>query len=379
MQTISTHFHYALLEAWAERRTSIIRLLQFIGITFILGFAFNSAFQTPDFDKVEIGYVSADLGPGGQEYLDELTGTDGFDELATFTEVDNFEDGRKLVQSGEIGALIHLGDDFTETLEDTDATTDVSVYSMEYSGFNYIVVQAIVDGFNNGANATWAIQSIGEHLPADSTALTDSAIDETSVSDIREMTGMTYYAVGMLLFLVLFGAEFGSFGISKEFLGTMHSRTYLAPQRTWHLVVGKLSAYSLVVMLQAIIFMIVTGIVLQVDWFVNLPLILLTVYVFGALSIALGMAVMMITRDMKKTTTIIQALVIGFTFLGGGFIATDFYGSEMISPNYYAREALFGALFDDAVSLSYNYVGILVGITMLLIIVSAIASRRRVA
>lgn len=379
MQTIATHFRYALLEAWAERRTSLVRLLQFIGIAFILGFAFNSAFQAPNFEKVTIGYVSEDLGEGGDTYFAQLNENEAFTDIASFREVDNFDDGQEQVQAGDLGALLFVEEDFSDRLAESEDQAPVQVFSMEYSGINYIVVRAVVDGFNSGANAAWSIQAMGEQLPADSKALSSSAIQEESLDNLRQVNGMTYYAVGMLLFLLLFGTEFGSFGISKEYLGTMQARTHLAPQRTWQLVVGKLSAYSLAVLLQGVIFMAVTGLVLGVDWLHDLPMILLIVYVFGIFAIALGMAIMMITRDMKKTTTIIQVAVLGFTFLGGGFIATDFFGAEFFSPNYYAREALFGVLYGDGVALAVQYVGILAALSVVLVGISAFASRRKVA
>jgi ABC-2 type transport system permease protein len=376
MHVIGTHFQYALRKAWAERRVTLIRLLQFIGITFILGIAFNSAFQAPDFAKVEIGYVSEDLGDGAQTYLEQLSGTAAFADVAEFTEVDSFEDGRARVESEELGALLRLGPDFTEQLATDGEQALVEVYSEEYSGINYIVVSSVVDGFNNGANAAWAVQSLGEQLAASGQS---SAIDQESIDELRAMTGIIYYSVGMLLFLLLFGAEYGSFGISQEYLGAMQSRTHLAPQKTWQMVVGKLSAYSLVTFVQGAVFMLVTGLALGVDWGRNLPLALLVVYVFGAFAISLGMAIMTITRDMKKTATIIQTVLIAFTFLGGGFIALDLFGAESISPNFYAREALFGAIFGDAIELAWRNIGILAALIVALTAISAVASRRRVA
>lgn len=376
MGTIATHFRYALLEAWAERRTVLIRLLQFVAISLILGFAFNSAFQSPDFDKVSIGYVSDDIGTGGETYFDQLSSNEAFREVAEFHEVDDFEQGRERVQSGELGALLYAGEDFSTTLEGDDHAV-VEAFTMEYSGINHIVVRAVLDGFNSGANALWAIEQVEGQMSSDISALSTSAIDDSSLNDLRKLTGMTYYAVGMLLFLLLFGTESGSFGISKEFLGTMEGRTRLAPQPMWQLFVGKLSAYSLVTFLQGIIFMALTGALLGVDWITNLPLNLLVVYVFGTFAIALGMAVMMLTMDMKKTTTILQVLIIGLTFLGGGFVAANFFGAEYLSPNFYAREALFGSLYGDATDLTLRNSGILAAAAVVLVIVSAIASRRK--
>lgn len=376
MHIIVTHFQYALLEAWAQRRIALIRLLQFIGITFILGFAFNAAFQLPDFDKVTIGYVSEDLGEGGELYLEQLSDTAAFQDVAEFTEVDSFDDGRERVQAEELGALLLLGSDFTSELDADGGQAVVEVYSQEYSGINYIVVSSVVDGFNNGANAAWAVQSLGTQIEASGQT---SAIEEDSIDDIREMTGLIYYSVGMLLFLLLFGAEYGSFGISKEYLGAMASRTHLAPQRTWQMVVGKLTAYSLVTFTQGALFMLVTGLALGVAWGTNLPLALLVVYVFGAFAIALGMAIMTVTRDMKKTTTIIQVALIGFTFLGGGFIAIDLFGAENVSPNFYAREALFGAIFSDGIDVAWQAIAILAALVVVLTGVSAVASKRRTA
>ncbi|MBX0301899.1 ABC transporter permease [Cryobacterium sp. 1639] len=374
MHIIGTHFQYALRKAWAEKKVSLIRLLQFVGITVILGVAFNSAFQTPDFEKVGIGYVSEDLGEGGATYLEQLSGTAAFQDVAEFTEVESSAAGRSLVQDEELGALLVLGENFTADLDTDGGQATVEVYSEQYSGINYIVVSSVVDGFNNGANASWAIQSLGEQLDASGQS---TAIEQQSIDDVREMTGIIYYSVGMLLFLLLFGAEYGSFGISQEYLGAMQSRTHLAPQKTWQMIVGKLSAYSLVTFVQGALFMLITGLALGVPWGDNLPLALLVVFVFGAFAISLGMAIMTVTRDMQKTTTIIQVVLIGFTFLGGGFIAIDLFGAEQISPNFYAREALFAAVFGDGLDVAWRNIGILAALIAGLTGISAIAASKR--
>lgn len=377
MRALTTHFRYALLKAWAEKRTPMLRLGLFVGITFILSTAFSSSFEKPDFDKVDVGYVSADVGKGGAEYFKRLAANEDFANVASFEAVDSFADGRRKVENGEIGALLYAPEDYTGGLTAADGHATVEVYSKKYSGIDYIVVRAVVDGFNYGANTEWAVKKLGRSLPKDGGALAEESLAVRTVSEARKMSSLTYYAVGMLLFLLLFGAEFGSFGISEEYLGALASRTRLAPQHTWQMFAGKLSAFSLVTFVQGGLYMLITGLLLGVKWGANLGPVLAVVFTFGAFAIALGMMIMLLTRDMKKTTTLIQVGLIGFTLLGGGFIATGFGAAGMASPNTYARDALFGAIFGDDLGLTGRNTGILWALTLALGVVGVLAARRR--
>lgn len=378
MRAFTTHFRYALMKAWAEKRTPLLRLGLFVGITFILSTAFSSSFEKPDFDKVAVGYVSDDLGQGGDEYFQRLRGTTAFAEVATFEAVDSFEDGRRKVADGELGALLYAAADYSDGLAG-DGHAVVRVYNEKYSGVGYIVVRAVVDGFNYGANTEWAVRSLGGSLPSGGGALAKDSIAVETVDQGRKMTSLTYYAVGMLLFLLLFGSEFGSFGVSEEYLGTLAARTRLAPQHTWQMFAGKLSAFSLVTFAQGGLYMLITGLLLGVDWGANLALTLGVVFTFGVFAIALGMMIMLLTRDMKKTTTLIQVSLIGFTLLGGGFVAVGFGAAGKVSPNTYARDALFGAVFGDDLGLARHNIGILWAVTLVLGVVGVLAAKRRTA
>ncbi|GIG70500.1 ABC transporter permease [Phytomonospora endophytica] len=376
MRILLTHFRFALLKAWAEKRTPLMRLGLFVGITFVLGTAFSSSFQQEDFGKAAVGYLSEDAGTGGDAYFQQLTATPAFAGVATFEDVASFDEGRRRVADGELAALLHVTADYSADLAAGGGHATVHVYGEKYSGVDAIIVRAVVDGFNYGANTARAVDALGETLPDG--ALTGTALDVETVGQTREMTALTYYAVGMLLFLLLFGAEFGSFGVSEEHLGALASRTRLAPQRTWQMFTGKLAAFSLVTLAQGGLYVLITGVLLDVRWG-DIPVVMLVVFSFGALAIALGMTLMLATGDMKKTTGLIQVCLIGFTFLGGGFIATGFGGAEQISPNTYARDALFGAIFGDQLATTWRNVGVLWAVVAVLGVVGVLMSRRKTA
>ncbi|WP_284753178.1 MULTISPECIES: ABC transporter permease [Curtobacterium] len=375
MNNLITHFTFALRKAWVEKRVNVLRLGQFVLATVILSFAFGSAFQTSDFEKVDIAYSLEDATPAVEAYFDQLTENEDLGALVEFHEVGDFDDGRAKVQDDDFGAFVYATTEFAEALDSDDEQATLEVYSQQYSGINYIVVSSVVDAYNSGANATWAAQQIGTQI--DPASFSTPAIEGTSVEQDRAMTSLIYYSVGMLLFLLLFATEFGSFGISDEYLGTMQARSMLAPQKQWQMILGKLSAYSVFVLAMAALYMLATSLLLKMDWGPNLGLVLLVVYTFAVLSIALGMVFMVLTRDMQRTTVLIQVVVIGFTLLAGGFIATGFGGLERISPNLYARDALFAAIFDDRIDEVWSNLGVLWVITAVLIAVCTIASSRR--
>lgn len=377
MNALSTHFIYAFKKAWADKKATLLRLGQFIIITFILSAVFGSSFKLQNFDKVKVGYTAATSSEAVNTYFEQLAGNEAIAKVVTFEKINTFDEGKKKVQDDELGALIFAPEEFEDQVMTDGKTAKLEVYSQKYSGINYIVVSSVVKAFNNGANANWAAQSIGAQL--DPSILDGNPLTEESVNPDRQMDALVYYSVAMLLFMLLFGSEYGSFGIHEEYLGTMRQRSRLARHKQWQMIVGKLAAYSLVVLFTAGVFILMSSLLFGLNWGPNLLYVLMICYLFGAFSIALGMAFMALTQDMKKTTTLIQVSTIGLTLLAGGFVATKFGGFEKISPSLYARDALFAAILNDQPDTMWRNTLILLVLTVILIVISAVASLRRKA
>ena len=229
-----TQFVYALKTVLMDIKPIVFRFGVFILMTFILGSAFNSAFSKDDLDPVKVGYVCADDGAVGEEYFARLTAIPEFEDVAEFTEVDTFAEGQQLVEDEELGALLYVDEQFSADVAATDGHGTVGVYLKKYSGINFPIISSIVDSYNSGANVAWAIQSMDRISSPPQVATNDSAIQVEEVTAAREMTGFTYYAVGMLLFMLLYGAEFGSFGgMHQDFLGAVGRRAQLTLVKPW--------------------------------------------------------------------------------------------------------------------------------------------------
>jgi putative permease len=382
MYLLLTQFLYSLKSVWMDKKPILFRLGVFVLMTFILGSAFNSSFSKNDIDPVKIGYYSQDVGDGGQEYFTQLTSIQGFEGIATFTKLESFEAGQQKVEDGELGAMLYIGKDFSDNLAADNGRGTVEVYMKKYSGINYPVVSSVVDSFNSGANTAWAVKSIGTAGGDTSSGSvgTSQGVELHDVTSSRNLTGFSYYAVGMLLFLLLYGTEYGSFGgMHEDFLGVVGKRTRLTLVKPWQQYLGKLLAFSLVPFTQGAIYIGVTSQFFGVDWGQNLPLTLAFVYIFGVLAIALGMTVMTMTRSERKTKGLLQVAILGSTFLAGGFVVAKFGPLELISPSYYAREGLFGLMFGETTRNAINYLGVLGAITVVLAALSMVSARRRLA
>ena len=378
MNLFVTQFRYALKTVWMDKRPIIFRFGVFILMTFILGSAFNSSFSKKDIAAVEIGYVSADQGKGATEYFRQLVAIPEFNGIAHFRTVDSFAAGQKLVEDGDLGALLYVDKNFSTAMAAKDGHATVGVYLKKYSGINYPIIRSVVDSYNSGANAVWAIREMGGTVPA--TAAGGKAVSLNEVSSGRDMTGFSYYAVGMLLFLLLHGAEYGSFGgMSEDFLGAVGRRARLTLLKPWQQYLGKILAFSLVTFAQGAIYVATTAAFFHVHWGQHIGLTLTAIFVFGAMAIALGTAAMTLTREEKKTKAILQVCMLGFTFLAGGFVVTSFGLAERFSPSYYAREALFTLMFGEGTQAAVRNIGIITAIAAGFAVLSMVASRRKLA
>ena len=91
----------------------------------------------------------------------------------------------------------------------------------------------------------------------------------------------------------------------------------------------------------------------------------------------LGMMLISLLRDLNKAGPLAFLLAFVFTFIAGGFIATDFGAIEHLSPSYYAKTAIFNLIYDGNPSITYTNIAVLWGIIIVMSAISIMASRRK--
>lgn len=362
-----------------EYKAVAIKLLSFILLILILGSAFTDAFEVSSLDEITVVCYNGDQGDSGKDFLDSMMKIDSIKELITFKEVSTFEEAEELVNNEEAEAVICIPDNFSEQVQTQDTANTIEVYQRKYSGISSTVIENVVESYVNGLNCAGVVYQLQGNLDGfDFTA--ESGLEEQPLTSSGKVpTSMGYYALAMLLMMMLYGAEYGCNGTAEESLGTLGDRVKLSPMKTYQQYIGKIIGLALVTFIQALVIIIFTKIVYDVDWGNNVPLLLAIIFSFSVVTTTLGAMLCILTGNESKAQSIITVLIIVFTFLAGGFVYADFSNVEHISLSYYAKSAILNMVYAGDLNVVYRNIGIMWGVTVVFIIISVFIAERKKA
>lgn len=370
--------YYSVKRIAMDTKAVVLKLVSFLFIILILGSAFSSSFEALVLDPVKILYCSDDLGEYGGAFIDELVGTKAFEDMVIFEETESFDKGEATLLDDKGDAFLYLPEDFSEMAADNDKTVDILVYTKKYSGVNKTIVENVMESYTNGMNAAFAYYKVNGNLQNFQFSLGEG-LSSKGLSKENNTTAMTYYSVSMLLMLILYGAEYGCVGAGEELIGSFGKRKKIAPVKMIGQYLGMGIGYACATFLQAVILILFTAVIYDVNWGNNIPVLLLTILVYSIMATILGAFVCICVGDMNKAAPVLSVMIIAFTFISGGFIADDFGILENFSPSYYAESSIFNLIYSNDLTVSFQNIGILCGIIVVLLALISIFVRRKEA
>lgn len=374
---ILNQIYYTVKRIFMESKAVIVKLLSFILLILILGSAFSDAFEVSSLDKITILCCNEDSGTRGEEFIESLMDIDTIKDIVSFEEADTFEEAEKKVDEELAEAVVYIPKEFSEQVEDKDKNNTIEVYRRKYSGISSTVVETVVESYINGLNCAEVVFKMQGNLQGFNFTA-ESGLDEQPLTSSGKVpTSMGYYALAMLLMMMLYGAEYGCSGMAEESLGTLGDRVRLSPMKTYQQYIGKIIGLSLVTFIQALIIILFTKVVYDVDWGNNIPLLIAIIFSFSVVTTTMGAMLCVITGDESKAQSVITVLIIVFTFLAGGFVYADFSGVENISLSYYAKSAILNMVYAGDLNIVYQNIGIMWAVTAVFIIVSVFVAERK--
>lgn len=275
-----------------DRMALSISLLMPFLLMVILSFALAPVFkQNAGIPRFSVGFADAD---GGQlaTALKDVFALPQLKELVDL-QPGSAEDLRRQVQAGKLPAAIIVPRGFSEAIlsaaggpgSQRPPTVDVVVLSDPGQGLRAGIVQSVVEGFTRQVTAarfgtesaiTQLIAS-GAVPPAEAGALGQqlgprlaqpSGVDVnlTLVAPRQGVTAGQYYAAGMGVMFLFFGAMFGAGGFKDERDAHTLERLLSTPTPPGAVVAGKLVAVLIGVFAQLTILILATRWLLGVHW-----------------------------------------------------------------------------------------------------------------
>ena len=372
-----TQFLYTVKRLLKDYRSMLVKLSAFILLILVLGSAFSVAFDVASIETVKVAYFVEDEGPDGKDFVEMMKIEKDISELVRFIEVTDRATAEDMLDRDEVAAFLYIPPEFSAQVADLEADNDLFVYTKKQASFDTTVVQNVLDTFAYASNCAYAHFKATGSVDGFEFDMGEGTQAVHYTASGNKPTSMGYYAVAMLLMMILYGADYGCSGMAEDYFSATGDRLRVSPLNPLPQFVGKISALTLVTFLEAAFVIAFTALVYDVDWGTGSTLLtlLLTVIVYSAFSTSMGAMFSLMSKG--KGEGLVMVAIIGFTFLAGGFVAMPLPVIENLSPSYYAKTAIFNLLYNGSQTLVWQSIGILAALTAVCTAVSTLLIRRR--
>ena len=175
----------------------------------------------------------------------------------------------------------------------------------------------------------------------------NNALERLTPRNTSLPTSTDYYSVLTLLQVLMMGCILGSLIIHRDDNSNIHIRLYALPTSKWTVIWGKVIGTSLFLFISCIVTVLFSKYVYNANWNGNLLIIGITLLVFCAISIGIGIAVGAFTKGLGSAVGI-SFFIMFFASSASGAVSphSSITQLNIINPNYYAKILLFGSLYN---------------------------------
>jgi len=257
---------------------------------------------------------------------------------------------------------------------------DVKVIKPQAGGFNTLIPLSIIDSYMQiGAAMTIAVINGGD--TAELSGLTEAGISVT-VAPLgnRVQSATDYYAVTMLVMIMLFAGLNGLELFKKNMFSDTGARVLIAPVSKPALIGGLIASATVTSYLQSMVTFLFCTFVYGVYWGENIPLVLLTLFGMTLFSQAFAIFLLLLCKSPNAAIGVMQGLIWVMTFVAGGYVKMDFGAAQNLfrfSPNSLAHTVIFGSAFGGNESRMMFDLSLIFIYTAVLFILAFILGKRR--
>lgn len=376
MKTFQVMF-YTLLEYIRDKQAMAMMLLMPIGLIFLLGHALSGAFERSEVRVIDVAFLNEDKGEIS-DHFETFLANEEIGSLLNITHVDSYEEGKSLIEERSVWALIYIKEDYSKQII-MGEEAKINLLFVQGSTFTQPIVTNIVRAFNNEANKINALTMLGAH---EVEHLGRNFIEEEPVVEGGEKPrAMDYYAVTILVMILMYGSMYTSEGIGSLKEQSIGKRLRVSPVKAYQIFAGVTLASIVTVFAQGVILVLFTKHVYGVNWGSSITITLMIVFIMTLLSSSIGMVVGTLIPNMRTAEIVLTTAVPVFTVIAGGYVVLgDLEGIlgklQLISPNYHMQNALFNHIFEGDSVKMVNSIATIIGITILMFTITLIARRR---
>ncbi|NBG86919.1 ABC transporter permease [Isachenkonia alkalipeptolytica] len=338
-------------------------------LIFILGTALQGNFGVSELGDIPTAYLNEDKGPGGEAF-EEFLEEEEIKQWLHVIPVDSYDQGLALIDQREALTFIYLPENFSEGIASGGGGT-IEIRDAGLSQLLPSVVNNIVESYTQGGNLMLALMDMER-----------TALKETSVENSRfftekirvggednvqkplilrntldggekQISGMDYYAVTMLVMFIMWGIFTGAQSLTEDLFTPLKTRIYMAPVGKLSYFLGKTIGVLGTFIFQILVIIFFTKWVYGVGWGETLWPILGISVVLSLVAIAIGIAIALSAPSESGSAAIINGFVVISTFVAGGFFPIEMESSlfriiRSLSPNYHAQQGIFNVVYNGS-------------------------------
>lgn len=330
--------YYEFIKNLRDIRMLVIFIVFPVITIFILGTVIQSAFSDDIIKKIPVGYVNEDTGVIGKQF-DKFLDNEEINKRLEISEYSDSDDGHKALKEGKIDTLIYLSKDLSQSFG-KDSKTSIQLYGNK----NIEFVENLVRGFTSSYNAVDAVITAGGNPSAGS--LTESSLKRIFYGKNSEAPrAIDYYSVLSLLQMLVIGAIFGVFIITKNQGSDIHIRMHTLPVNRWTLILGRIIGSVVYLTLSSAITIAVTKILYNADWNGNPLIIVSAIIVFCCITVGIGILIGLFVKSFSTSLVLVMLLMIFFGSFSGSVSPQSTNNTiNFLIPNYHAKVLLFGTI-----------------------------------
>ncbi len=384
LKNIFTIAYYTILRYIRDVKTLTSMLVLPIILIIILGTALDKYFTVSKIDPIKVALVNKDKGDVSKSFEEFLK----IEDIKAILQVERYEDYDKALEElkdKDLSALIYLEENLSENMKEGKENT-IKILGSKYSTFKRNVVQKIVDSYVNGANTMEAMYKI-----ATPDAIKDVKYENktTIKEEIFSITGtkpraIDYYAVTMLVMILMYGTMYGSYSFGEDNFETIGTRVKTTPVKYSEIFIGKCLGIVFTLFWQFTVLILVSKYMYKANFGTNLWIIIFICFTLSVLATFLGMAVCTIVKNEKVAGAILNIAVPVATFVAGGYTPfpvepnSIFEKIRYMSPNYLAQTAIFNNIYGGPSAQTQSCIVIMWVMSAVLIIIASLFGRRLV-
>jgi ABC-2 type transport system permease protein len=306
-------------------------------LIFVLGSALGNL--AANIDKTPIGIVNLDKGDVGAKVTDGFFDDEQLTKLFLASRYRSTTEARAAVARGDLAGALIVPADFSRYL-DTGRPSQLLLYTDPGRPIAGTIIRSVAEAVSTQVSAasiaartsafyvtnmrvsdpSFAGRVIGKAVQSatETGALGAVGLADTTAVTGKEITNLSYYAVGMSAMFILFGSMFGAFSLIRERDEWTLPRMLMTPATRYDIVGGKMFGVFVVGLAQfAILYVFTTAI--GVTWGDPMGVAVVAVPTVAA---ATGLSVLIaaVGKTVRAVSGIAQMIIQLMAALGGSFL-----------------------------------------------------------